>query len=217
RAGFGQTVLALLMDATRYLPESLTPWAAGWMAEVYYWDGTSTDEELIEYRMQEYGYATREDLIEDTGGLMTRESFYKNIPRWATLPQRVLSREEIGRAARAGWAREVAEACDAIAAAVHMPEFRFLRRDEVGSNRAGDCVDGCMVLLWHGPGDEIGNVIDYVLNEQWQSGEAHELIDAQPVPLTKRGIRRYQRRTEQVLKLAELTERLVLLIGERCE
>lgn len=217
RAGFGQTVLALLMDATTCLPESLTPWAAGWMAEAYYWDGTDNDEELLEYRMQEYGYATVEDLLADTGDLMTRARFYQNIHRWATLPQRVLTREEIGRAARAGWAREVVLACDAIAAAVQTPEFKHLHRDEVGSNRAGDCVDGCVVLLWHGPGDEIGNVIDYVLDMHWNAGESHEFIDAQPVPLTRRGIRQYMRRTEQMLKLAELTERLLLLIGEPCE
>lgn len=211
--GFGQTVLAVLKDATLLLPDALTPWAAEYFAQYLHWSESNTDEELLEDRREFNGYATVQEVIENDD-VMTRARFYEHMPRWATKPLRVATRESIVAAARTASERATIDACDAIAALVRQPTFN-LKPHERGAGRCGrDSTDGSMVLLWQ-DGDLVGAVIDDYINDLFNSGDATDFIDANPVPMTAAGIREFQDKTEQMMQLAVLTERLVLLIGER--
>ncbi|MDN2675665.1 PRTRC system protein F [Janthinobacterium sp. SUN033] len=211
-AGFGQTVLAVLFDATMYLPNALDPWRAVSAAEWLHWHECQTDEELLEDQREERGYDTIQQVIDD-GDILTRAEFYGDMPRWVTHPARVLSRGEIVAAASNSFHRDVIAACDAIAALVNGPEFT-IRPHEVGAhNYPADCVDGCMVLLWS-DNDQISRVLDDELNMHGESGEYIEFIDVHGMVPSGAAIKKYQSRTRQVMQLAQLTERLLELIGE---
>lgn len=210
--GFGQTVLAVLKDATLRLPDSFSPWSALWMAEFMYWEDSQTDEELLENTRELREYETVQQVIAD-GDVVTREMFFRNMPRWVTAPIRVLSRDAVGAAALGQFEQRVVAACDAIAKLVNEPGFTLAPSDK-GAYRSGqDTTDGAMVLLWR-EGDVIGQVIDDCLTDVAESGDSTEFIDANPVPMTADGIRHFQDLTEQAMKLAVLTEKLILLIGE---
>lgn len=211
--GFGQTVLAVLLDATMRLPESLTPWRALDMADYFHWRSTADDAELLAQVREENGYATDQEAI-DNDGILTREAFYRFMPRWVTTPQRVVSRDEICAAPLTGYQISVVAACDAIAELVGRPGFTLHPADK-GVYRSGqDTTEAAMVLLWR-DGDVVGQVIDDVINDFYNAGDANEFIDANPVPMTAAGIREFQNLTEQMMQLAVLTERLVLLVGDR--
>lgn len=210
--GFGQTVLAVLKDATLRLPDSFTPWVAVSMAEYMYWSSSETDAELLEEQQDMRDYETVQQVIDD-GDVMTRERFFKDVPQWVTAPVRVVSREAIGAANLCLFAQRVVYACDDIAALVADPAFTLSPSDK-GAYRSGqDSTDGAMVLLWH-EGDVLGQAIDDVVNDMFEGGDASEFIDANPVPMTAAGIRQFQDLTEQTMKLAVLTEKLILLIGD---
>jgi PRTRC genetic system protein F len=210
--GFGQTVLAVLYDATLLLPDSLNPWLAQDLVQWLHWDDSETDEELLENHRNMNGYATVQEVL-DNDVVITRAAFYADMPRWVTRPERVASREQIVRAAREGFGKSVVAACDAIAELVNRPDF-VLRSEDKGVHRCGlDSVDGSMVLLWK-ENDAIGQVIDEALNMFGESGEYSEFIDANPVPMTAEGVRDFQLKTRQMMQLAVLTEKLVLLIGD---
>jgi PRTRC genetic system protein F len=211
--GFGQTVLAVLFEATLLLPDSLNPWAARDWVEMLHWEDSQTDEELLENYRELNGYASVEQVIEEDA-LMTRALFYASMPRWVCQPSQVLSREAIGAAGTGQFERSVIEVCDALHALVSRPEF-ILRPWHKGAHRCGlYSVDGSMVLLWK-EGDTIGQVIDDYLNWTGESGEYCEFIDANPVPMTADGIREFQTLTEQMMQVAVLTEQLLLLLGEK--
>lgn len=211
--GFGQTVLAVLRDATRHLPDSFNPWDALSMAQYMYWDNSDTDEELLEDAREDRGYNTVEEVTND-GDVMTRAKFFRDVPRWVCEPRRVVSREAIAAADLCLFGKRVVAACDAIAQLVNAPNFT-LRPDDKGAYRSGlETTDGAMVLLWQ-QDDVIGQVIDDVVNQIFEGGESTEFIDANPVPMTADGIRHFQDLTEQTMRLAVLTEKLILLIGDR--
>jgi PRTRC genetic system protein F len=212
--GFGQTVLAVLKDATRHLPDSFTPWDSVHMAQYMYWDNSETDEEMLEEMCTMRGYETVQELLGQDGDIMTRERFYSDVPQWVTAPNRAVSRDEIVAANLGHFEQQVVAACDAITQLVNHANFTLTPSDK-GSYRCGlDTTDGAMVLLWR-QFDVIGQVIDDVVNQLFQGGESTEFIDANPVPMTVEGIRHFQALTEQMMKLAVLTENLILLIGER--
>lgn len=212
--GFGQTVLAVLRDATDLLPDSFTPWQAiGW-AEYVYWDGTADDEELLEHRRELGGYKTVEEMLEsDT--VLTRAEFFHELPEWVCAPKRILSRDAIVEAAAGDlFASRVIEVCDALHALVSRPDF-VLRPEHKGAYRCGqDTVDGSMVLLWK-QFDVIAQAIDDGLEHLGSCGDYCEFIDANPVPMTANGIREFQVQTEQAIDVAVLAEQLILLVGDK--
>lgn len=212
REGFGQTVLAVLHDAMMHFPEPLDPWRAIEWAEWLHWSEWGSDEELLEARREDEGMATVQEVI-DAGLVLTRAMFHADIPTWVTYPRRVLTRDEIAAAAQGEFEVRVIAACDAIAGLVNQPGWT-LRPYDVGCHPTElESLNGSVVLLWK-DGDQISRAIDDALNMFGEAGEYCELIDAHPVPMTAAGIQEYQRRTEQLLQLAKLTEQLLDLIGE---
>lgn len=210
--GFGQTVLAVLFDATLLLPDSLNPWRAVDWVEWLHWSDSENDEELLESRRDEGGFETIAEVIENCD-VLTRAEFYKNMPRWVVAPRRVASRKAIVRAAREGFETDVIAACDALASLVNSPDF-VLRPWDKGSERCGyDSVDACMVLLWQ-ESDVVSRVIDDALEIFSQGSDTTEYIDISPVQMTAEGVHEFQLHTKQMLQVAVLVERLVLLIGD---
>lgn len=210
--GFGQTVLAVLEDASQLLPDAQTPWSALRWAQCAHWDFTENDAQLLEKRRIEGCYASVQDLLENSH-VVTREMFYAEMPEWVCAPKRVCSRVEIERAASSKFARKVVDVCDALHDLVSRPDFNLSPIDK-GASRCGlDTVDGSMILLWK-QYDVIGETIDDFLNDLGNTGEYCEFIDANPVPMTAAGVREFMSKTEQALQVAVLTEKLVLLLGE---
>ncbi len=207
--GFGQTALAVLMDATRYLPDSFTPWRALDCAHWLHWEESETDEELIA-EQQNLDGCTRE---EAEASVLTRKEFYGDMPRWVTQPQRVRTREEIVRAARDSYTKSVITTCDDIAQLVNSPGFNINSFDIGAHNTRMDSIDGFLVLRWT-ERDAIGRVIDDALNMIGESGEYTEFIDAIEVPLTGAGLASYLSRMDQIFHLATLTEHLIYLLGD---
>lgn len=208
--GFGQTVLAVLLDATRYLPESAGPWTAYGTADWLHWQETEEDEELIQMRMDEDG-VTRE---EATANVLTRAEFFKHMPEWACSPKRILSRAAIVRKATTRFARDVIAACDAITAFVTATEFDMHPYD-IGVHKTGtESVEICLCIRWN-ESDPVPRMFDDFVNLLGQSGDYCEFVDARPVPLTAAGILEYQAQIRQQLIFARLVERLLQAIGER--
>jgi len=209
--GFGQTVLAVLREALRLLPDSFTPWMALGLAEWMHWDDSENDDELIA------NYANERDIAVEAvkeGDVLTRAIFFNEVPRWACAPQQVVTRDAIVAAGTGKFEQSVIAACDELHALVTRPEF-VLRPDDKGSYRCGrDTVDAAVVLLWKDNG-VVGQVIDDYLNDLGRTGEYCEYIDTNPVTMTADGIKEFQIKTEQALQVAVLTEKLILLIGEK--
>ena len=202
--GFGQSVIALLEDALRHLPECATPWLAHRGAHWLHWLDTENDEELVELTRSIGGS------LED---LLTREKFFEGMPRWVVAPQRTLTRNQIVRAAREGFEKKVIAACDAISALASHPDFN-IDSGECGTEVVGyDSVNGMAFITWQAF-DVRGNVIDDIVNQIEQAGDCVDFIDMQHIELTSIGVGEWMRRTENMVHLAHLTERLVLLIGE---
>lgn len=212
--GLGQTVLAVLRDATNLLPDSFNPWQALGYAEYMYWNDSTDDAELLEHRREMGEYETIADLL-DNENVVTRAMFYAELPEWVCLPQRVLDREAIVAAAGGDrFARQAIELCDALHALVNHPDF-ILRPSDKGAYRCGqDTYDASMVLLWK-EHDVIGQAIDDYLEDLGNSGDGCELIDANPVPMTAAGVREFMTQTEQCIQVAVLTEKLILLLGDK--
>lgn len=211
--GFGQTVLAVLKDATLLLPDSFNPWHALHLANYMYWEQSEDDIELLEMRREMNGFATVKELLENEE-VLTRAVFYAELPEWVCAPKRVLSRDAIAAAGTGEFSQRVVDVCDALHALVSRPDF-VLEPSDKGASRCGqDTVDASMVLLWK-EFDVISQVTDDFLNDLGNCGEYVEFIDANPVPMTAAGIREFQIKTEQMLEVAVLTEKLVLLLGEK--
>ncbi|HBZ06055.1 MAG TPA: hypothetical protein DEP03_06580 [Massilia sp.] len=210
--GFGQTVLAVLQDATLLLPDAHTPWGAlGWV-EAVHWRYSDNDIELLENRRIECGYDTVAELVENEH-VVTREVFYRELPKWVCAPKRVRSRAEIEAAASTVFALQVVAVCDALHALVSQSDFILTPADK-GTYRCGrETIDGSMILLWK-QHDVIGEMIDEYLNELGNCGEYCDFIDANPVPMTAAGVHEFMTKTEQAIQVAVLTEKLILLLGE---
>jgi PRTRC genetic system protein F len=213
REGFGQTVLAVLRDATNLLPDSFTPWQALGLADYLYWGESIDDVDLLEQRREGGGYETVQELLENEH-VVTRAMFFAELPEWVCAPQRVLSRDAIGAAATGNLAERVIGLCDALHALVNRSDF-ILRPHHKGAYRCGnDTVDASMVLLWK-QHDTVGQTIDDYLEDLGNGGDYCEFIDANPVPMTADGIREFVTTTEQMIEVAVLTEQLILLLGEQ--
>jgi len=211
--GFGQTVLAVLKDASLLLPDCVAPWQAAEFADCIHWGSSTTDEEMLEEHREMNGYASIQQVREECD-LLTRARFYEHMPRWATNPKRVASRDAMVAVASNVHERAVIAACDAIAELASKPRF-FLQAHERGAHRCGQYpFEASMALLWK-EADLVGAVIDDHINDLFNSGEGTEFIDANPVAMTARGIQEFQEDMEHMMQLAVLTERLVLLVGER--
>ena len=214
REGFGQTVLAVLRDATLLLPESFNPWTALDWADQAYWRESRDDAELLEIRRQEGRYDTVEELLENEH-VVTRTVFFAELPEWVCAPKRTLPLEEIRAAAGENrFARQVIELCDQIHELVNRPGFVLHPGDKGVYRTSRYPIDGCMVLVWK-PFDVIGETIDDYLNDLGQCGEYCEFIDANPVPMTAAGVRKFMTLTEQTIQVAVLVEKLILLLGEK--
>lgn len=211
--GFGQTVLAVLRDATKLLPDSFTPWyALGWAYSAY-WRDCKDDAEMLEMMRQEGGYKTVEEVYENEH-VITRAVFFADMPEWVCAPKRTVARDAMGAAASTELARRVIDLCDALSALVNQPTF-VLRPEHKGVYRCGqDSVDASMILVWK-RFDVIGDAIDDALEHIGQCGEYCEFIDANPVPMTAAGVREFMAHTEQAIQVAVLVEQLVLLLGEK--
>jgi PRTRC genetic system protein F len=214
KEGFGQTVLAVLRDATALLPDAFTPWQALDLAQYIHWEYTRNDAELLEQRRRNGGHETVKQLLESEE-VVTRAVFFAEIPEWACAPKRVLDRAAILEATGGNrFARQAIEICDALHALVSGSGFT-LRPSDKGAYRCGkDSIDGAMCLVWN-PFDVLGQTIDDHLNHLGEAGEYCDFIDANPVPMTAAGVREFMTLTEQALQVAVLTEKLVLLLGEK--
>lgn len=210
--GFGQTVLAVLQDACTLLPDSQSPWTAIRWAECAYWGDSDDDVELLENRRIEGGYDTVKELCENEH-VITRATFYAEMPEWVCAPKRVRSRAEIEAVASTIFALQVVQVCDALHDLVNRSDF-ILAPSDKGVSRCGqDTIDASMVLLWK-QFDVIGGTIDDFLNDLGNCGEYCDFIDANPIPMTAAGVREFMTKTEQAIQVAVLTEKLVLLLGE---
>lgn len=202
--GFGQTVIAVLEDAVSYLPECLTLWRAHHAAQWLHWHETENDDDLI---------ALARENQEDPADLLTRAIFFESMPTWAVAPQRTVTRKQIVRAAREGFERQVISACDAISKLVNRPDFN-VNTFECGTQTAGyDSVEGMLVISWR-EGDTPGDVIDDMLNHIGQGGDYVHFIDMRRIELRADAVAEWMRRTENMVHLAQLTERLLNLIGD---
>lgn len=212
REGLGQTVMSVLLEATIRLPDALDPWRAVNFAEWLHWHSTQSDEELLEMLREENGYLTTQEALDD--GVLTRDKFYADMPRWVTAPHRVLSQDEMDATECGGKDRDAIAACAAISTFIRLAG-RALQPHMVGSHQAGGdgSVDGCMVLLW-AENDQISHALDDGINAIAESGDCYEMIDAHPVALTDKNFRAFRARTEHMMRLAALTERLLDLIGD---
>ncbi|MBC7860320.1 MAG: PRTRC system protein F [Burkholderiaceae bacterium] len=212
REGLGQTALSVLLEATIRLPDALDPWRAVNFAEWLHWHSSDSDEELLEMLREENDYLTTQEALDDD--VLTRAQFYADMPRWVTAPHRMLSHDEMAATECGERDRDVIASCAAISQFIRLAG-RALEPHMIGCHQAGGdgSVDGCMVLLW-AENDQIGRVLDDGINAIGESGDCYEMIDAHPVPLTKKNFRAFQERTEKMMQLAALTERLLDLIGD---
>jgi PRTRC genetic system protein F len=214
REGFGQTVLAVLRDATLLLPDSFNPWVALSYAEYMYWGDSVDDVDLLEQRREMGEYKTVEELL-NCENVITRAMFYAELPEWVCAPKRILSRDQV-QAAAGGvrYARQVIDVCDELYGLVNRPNF-ILRPMDKGTYRSGQqSYDASMVLVWK-EFDVIGQAIDDCLEDLGNSGDGCESIDTNPVPMTAAGVREFMILTEQCIQVAVLTEKLILLLGEK--
>jgi PRTRC genetic system protein F len=213
REGFGQTVLAVLRDAVYRLPESFNPWLALDWVERVYWHETQDDVELLELLREDRGYKTVQELLENDH-VVTRATFFAEMPEWVCSPSRTLTRDAIEEACTTDFAHKVVRVCDELHALVSRPGF-VLHPADKGVYQAGEYpIDGAMVLVWK-PFDVIGQAIDDYLEDLGNCGEYTDYIDMYPAPMTAEGVLEFMTITEQALQVAVLTEQLILLLGEK--
>lgn len=156
RWGLGQTVLAALCDALEMLPTVCTPRYTLGLAEYMYWYGESDEAYALQEAMAMHDCKTPEELMTATD-FFTRSQFFEGMPEWAALPRRVLTRNQITRAANSSpLAREVVDAMTSIwnIACFYGP-FADLRSQDVGA----DMVDFGLVVRW-AEDDVAARVID---------------------------------------------------------
>lgn len=212
REGFGQTVLAVLRDASLLLPESFSPWQAIDWADQAYWQESIDDVELLEMRREEGGYKSVQELLENEH-VITRAMYFAEMPEWVCAPKRVLSRAAIEDAGTSEFARRTINVCDALHAIVSRADFALHPADRGVYRSSMYSIDGCMALLWK-QHDVIGQTIDDFLEDLGNCGEYCDFIDTSPVPMTVEGVREFMTKTEQMLQVAVETEKLVQLLGE---
>lgn len=210
-AGFGQTALAVLEDALRLLPESISPASTFGRASWAWWSGETSDAAVLDMMR---GVAEDEKItdaeLRDMYDIQLPSDFERSIPRWAHSPQRVRSRLAIRRAAKSPYARRVLDALDAVHAAawatpVGLP-FDHLLVD-------GLPVSFGPVLFWQRD-DITTHATDAFCNQLYEAGESIEATSAQALDITPKGLAEWRARVENTVRLAAATEALIELIGE---
>lgn len=212
--GFGETALAVLEDALRLLPESVSPASTLARAAWVWWFGCGDDDATVLDEARSYAGlddAETMDEVRDAIDIVLPSDFYERIPRWVANPRRRRSRESIRRALRSPWARNVFAALDAmqVAATARPIGLRWEHQVVSDATPIGFCA-----LLWWQQGDITGQVHDDFVNQAWEGGESIEASAAVALDLAPRSMSRWRRRVENTLRLAAATERLIELIGE---
>ncbi len=212
-AGFGQTALAVLNDAFRYLPEAWIPSRVFDLAQMYYWGGCNNEEDYIAEHIGTYGdFATREEFIEACGEPFSRADFFRHAPEWMVNAERTCSRSKLERAASSPLGKNVIAACDAIHSLVTSKEFH-LNPYDVGTHSSQlDCVLASLFLRWS-EDDACGQVLDDAVNDMMQGESIDAIVTSQVAP-TPAALKKYLTDIEQMLQMALAVERLLLLISE---
>lgn len=211
--GFGQTVVAVLYDCLRYLPEAWSPRNVMGMAEHVYWGGRSDENGWFEDNVGHGEYASREAFLADIGkeSLVTRAELLTGMPNWLPAAKRVCRREDLERAARSPLSKNVIAACDRIHALVHSSPFSLSPYDFTVDVEV-DGTEAHLFLRWDDT-DSLGRILDDYMHGAYESGEYLECIAATRVPSTPHDIRAYINRVETMLLLAKAAEDLLLLIS----
>lgn len=211
--GFGQTVVAVLYDCLRYLPETWAPRNIMSMAEQVYWGGRSDENGWFEDHVGHGEYASREAFLADIGqeSLVTRAELLDGIPNWLPSAKRVCRREDLERAARSPLSKNVIAACDRIHALVHSAVFS-LKPFDFTVDVEVDGTEACLFLRWD-EADSMVRVLDDYMHGAYESGEYLECIAATRVPSAPHNVRDYINRAETMLLLAKAAEDLLLLIS----
>ncbi|MFM0210408.1 PRTRC system protein F [Paraburkholderia sediminicola] len=206
REGLGQTVLAALYDALNMLPTVCTPHFMLGLAEYMYWYGESNEAYAIDEAMQIHDVKTREELLTLTD-FFTRSQFFAGMPEWAALPRRVLTRNQITRAANSDpLAREVVDAMTTIwGIACHYGPFADLRSGDVGA----DLIDFGLVVRWS-EDDVAGRIIDDYAHQACE-GEYLEASAVTPLKIVGGDLADWLKHMEATALLAKAVEHLLTI------
>jgi PRTRC genetic system protein F len=209
RVGLGQTVLATLYDAFRMLPTVCTPRYVLGVAEYLYWYGEADEDEAIKQALDMTGYDTMEELLASED-FFTRDEFFSEMPEWAALPRRTLTRRQIQLAAgRDSFAREIVDAMDAVWNIVRFyGPFADVRSEDVGA----DMIDFGLIVRWSAD-DIVGRVLDDFLHH---ASEGDNIIASSVTPLKIVGndIAEWLKNMESTGMLAKSVERVLSLLSE---
>ncbi len=149
RRGLGQTVLAVLYDALRFLPNVLTPRESFYQASWVHWHGCDDEDEAIEWLFAEGEFETREQAEEAYEG-PTRLDFFEHVPEWAVHPERVLTDRQVRLAARKDrLAEQVIAAVDAIWQHACATDAAGGYADCGTQDGDSDSICWTVVLQWH--------------------------------------------------------------------
>jgi PRTRC genetic system protein F len=209
--GFGQTTLAVLEDALRLLPETISPNSTLNRAEYIYWYGEADENAVVEeYMAQDNVTPEDRDTWLAQMDIFTRAQFDASIPRWVNSPQSVRSRAAIKRNLHTGWAKNVFDKLDALQAAAQAVPIGLRFSDF----SAGWPADFSIGLLW-AENDVTRRVHDDFLNQLFEAGEGLEAVAVECVALDAKSLRRFKQRAENTIALACATEALIDLLGEK--
>jgi len=208
REGLGQTVLAALYDACDMLPTICTPAHAFGLAQYTYWYGESDESFAIEEAMSLHDCQSREELIE-TFDFFTQDKFFRDMPKWAASPKRVLTRAKVKRAAALDeFAAEVVAAMDTV---WNIARFYGPFAD-VGTGGAGlDAIDLALVVRWT-EDDVVGRVVDDFL-QYIADGEFLGAASATPLAIVGGDIATWLKQMEATALLAKAVEHLLNILG----
>jgi len=213
--GLGQTVLALLGDACRYLPYSLTPSGVLGLAQWFYWQG---EHDEVAYAKLEVDHGCcDEDTVEQflqNNEVFKRSEFFQNIPAWLTSPERTCSRDTALASVKSHFAHQVIATCDAISAYGARQEFISHASVSAFSTDVGiDQIAAAFLLSWD-DNDSTGRTIDDAFN-MFHQGECTQQFAIASIDLEPKKFKRRLREMEESLGLARLVGDLLLLIGAR--
>lgn len=211
REGLGQTVLAVLYDALRQLPNVLTPQESFYQASWVHWCGTDNEDETIESLYYEGEFKTREDAAEAYEG-PTRADFFEHVPEWAVHPQRVLTDRQVRIAARKdALAAQVVGAVDEICGHAH-ETFAARGYADCGTRDAeGDSICWTAVLIWH-PNDLTLRLADDYLQQVCQ-GEYTDAATVKVLPIDGPDLAQWLQQMRANGQLARRVESLLNLLA----
>ena len=211
RKGLGQTVLAVLYDALRHLPNVLTPQESFYHASWVHWYGTESEDEAIEWMSSEGDFATREEAADAYEG-PTRLDFFEHVPEWAAFPQRVLSERQVRIAARKDdFAAQVVRAVDEICEHAHMTAAAGGYADCSTRDAEGDSICWTAVLIWH-PADLTLRLADDYLQQACQ-GEYTDAATVKVLPIDGPDVANWLQSMRANGQLARRVENLLELVA----